>query len=332
MMKLLINENEADQRLDRFLRKYLRAAPLSFIYKAIRKNVKVNGKNVSAAFMLSAGDEVSVYTRDGDIETFLRQKPAVKAKRSFSVAFEDENILAVEKPSGLLTHGGESEKKNTLANQVISYLTESGKYRAEREKTFVPSPVNRLDRNTTGIVIFGKNLRTLQELNRMARERDCVRKYYLTVVGGRMEKERRLRNRMEKDAVCNKITVLEPEGGGKLMETSARPVLRTADFTLAEVELITGRTHQIRAHLAHAGHPVIGDSKYGSPALNRRVEKRFGLTTQLLHARRVYFARGTGALAYLVGMKISAPFPRMFETVCCALFGADWKRALNEHI
>ena len=182
MIKLIIGENEKDQRLDRFLKKYLKNASLSYIYRLIRKDVKINGKRGSIETMLSNRDEITLYISEEEMEKLTENKRVVKSKRQFEIAYEDENILVAKKPFGLLTHGDFSEKKNHLANQVISYLTQKGDYVPRLERTFVPSPVNRLDRNTTGLVLFGKNNKALQTLNKMIRERGYVNKYYLTIV------------------------------------------------------------------------------------------------------------------------------------------------------
>lgn len=150
MINIEIGKNEQDQRLDKFLRKYLGNAPLSFIYKAIRKDVKVNGKRAKEDTVLRLGDTLSLYIKEEDLAAFQKKRKLSHARRQFQIAYEDENILAVEKPYGLLTHGDSTEKKNHLTNQVIDYLIEKGDYNPRLEKTFVPAPVNRLDRNTTG--------------------------------------------------------------------------------------------------------------------------------------------------------------------------------------
>ncbi len=227
----------------------------------------------------------------------------------------------MEKPFGLLTHGDSHEKKNHLANQVISYLIEKGDYRPDRERTFVPSPVNRLDRNTTGLVMFGKNSKALQTLNLMIREKGYVSKYYLTVVSGELKEELVLKDKMEKDSSKNMIKVMPmDEDGGKVMETIARPLISKNGFTLVEVELVTGRTHQIRAHLGGAGYPVIGDTKYGNPSANRWIEKKFGLTTQFLHAYKLSFHKAEEPLQYMIGKEIEGKLPENLENIRQELF------------
>ena len=315
MKNIDIGENEQNQRLDRFLRKYLNGAPLGFIYKAIRKDVKVNGRRAGRDQIRRSGDVVSLYIGDEDLALFRRSKKTENVRRQFRVAYEDENILVVEKPAGLLTHGDGKEKKNHLTNQVISYLTATGGYDPSREKTFVPAPVNRLDRNTSGLVIFGRNYRALQHFNELIRERGSIRKFYLTIVCGDLREELHLRGEMVKREDKNMIRVGEELPGGKTMETVAVPLRRAGGFTLAEVEILTGRTHQIRAHLASAGYPVIGDAKYGDPGVNRVIRERFGQTTQLLHAWRLVFNHCGEGYEYLDGMEIRGEPPERFRKI-----------------
>lgn len=321
MIKFTITENEENQRLDRFLKKYFKSAPLSYIYKLIRKDVKINGKRAAIETILVLGDEVAIYISEDESDSYKEKKVLHPSKRQFRVAYEDINVIIVEKPFGLLIHGDRLEKKNTLANQVAGYLAEKGEYFPGREKTFVPSPVNRLDRNTTGLVIFGKNNKALQSLNKMIRDRGYVRKYYLTIVYGELKKELKLKDKMDKDEKSNTIKVMDLESqGGKVMETIARPLKTAKGFTLVEVELITGRTHQIRAHLAKAGYPVIGDAKYGDRGRNKKIEQQFHLTTQFLHAYKLCFDDGINPVEYMKGMEVKADLPPNLEAIRASLF------------
>ena len=320
MRTITIGEIDEGQRLDRFLKKYLRSAPLSLIYRMIRKDVRVNGKREGVSRVLEAGDEVSIRAAEELIEEFMSAGRDPTSLRQFGIAWEDELILAVEKPYGLLTHGDGKEKKNTLANQVVAYLIGKGDYLPASNPTFTPSPVGRLDRNTSGLVLFGKTPKAIRDLNTMYRHHGDVDKYYLTIVRGRMKEGLSLRGRMLKDQDRNLVHPLpEEDGEGRLMITEARPVANGDKFTLVEVKLVTGRSHQIRVHLAEAGYPIIGDNKYGNRAVNAEMNRRFGLTTQFLHAWRLEVNRGTESLEYMTGMVIESNLPDRLKVIREAL-------------
>lgn len=321
MVKLIIEKNDGYQRLDRFLKKYLANAPLSHIYKLIRKDLKVNGKRAKVETMLTEGDELTFYISQEQLDEYTRVKKTIKAKKQFGIAYEDERILIAEKPFGLLTHGDSREKKNHLANQVCGYLQQKGEYDPSRERVFAPSPANRLDRNTTGLVLFGKDSESLQVLNRMIRDKSRIRKIYLTIAAGEMKEPLHLSDRMEKDERNNRIKVLPADSeSGKTMETIVRPIMTNGQYTLVEVELITGRTHQIRAHLAKVGHPIIGDAKYGNPRVNQKIKRQFNLTTQLLHAYKLIFGNMDEPFEYLNGKEVTATLPKDFARIKEKLF------------
>lgn len=321
MVEIIITKNEENQRLDRFLKKYLKNAPLSRIYKLIRKDVKVNSRRGKPEQILTEGDRIALYMDDAEVEQYVKSRKKAAAKRQFQITYEDEDLLIVEKPFGLLTHGDATEKKNTLANQVCGYLQEKGEYAPGRERTFVPSPVNRLDRNTTGLVIFGKNNQALQLLNAMIRRREQIHKYYLTIVAGELKETLHLRDHMTKDEKRNLVEVVsEGSSGSKVMETTVRPLATKNGYSLVEVDLITGRTHQIRVHLAQIGYPVIGDVKYGMKQINQKMKKRFGLNTQLLHAYKLEFNGNCPQLPQLNRLEVTADLPKTFAGIKKELF------------
>ncbi|MBE7070801.1 MAG: RluA family pseudouridine synthase [Ruminococcaceae bacterium] len=336
MVKIQIAQNDAGQRLDRFLKKYLKRAPLSAIYKIIRKDLKVNGKRAKEDTILAEGDELTFYVSQENLDEMTRPPKKQKARKQFRIAYEDDNILIAEKPWGLLTHGDSSEKKNTLMNQVCGYLQGTGEYDPAAEKTFTPSPVNRLDRNTTGLVIFGKNAASLRTLTKLLRERDAISKYYITIVVGRFDKEMVIDEALVKDEKTNTVKVTKAPDSAAETGTAAkravsivRPLEVGDKYSVVEVELVTGRTHQIRAHLASKGHPLIGDSKYGTSRRGKQANDRareLGVTTQLLHAYRIVFgdmpSEADGApkgFEELSGLEVKAKVPEDFERVWRAI-------------
>lgn len=317
MIEIIIGENEENQRIDKFLRKYMPNAPLSYIYRMIRKkDIKLNGKKISNEQILKKGDTISLYIKQDDFDRFKKSKKIIKAKRQFKIAYEDENLLVVEKPKGLLVHGTADEKKNTLVNQVCTYLMQKDVYTPNKEKTFTPAAVNRLDRNTSGLVIFGKNNKTIQLLNQMMREKNIIKKYYLTMVYGQMKKPLHIKKKLIKDSCTNQVKVSKDKrADAKDSETIFKPLLSNGKYTLVEAELITGRTHQIRAHLKEAGFPLLGDDKYGNMKINETIKKEYGLSTQFLHAYKLQFLDGKEDLSYLQGKEIYSELPSQLETM-----------------
>ena len=331
VISLKIGKNEENQRLDRFLKKYLASAPLSMIYKIIRKDIKVNGARKNESYILQLGDELSVYLSEEDLERYSAKKKRGVAKRQFKIVYEDSNLLIVDKPYGLLTHGDATERKNHLANQVLDYLIEEGAYDPRNERTFSVAPANRLDRNTTGLVVFGKTAEASRELNRIIRERDAIEKYYLTIANGELKKPLHLEGTMVKDEGKNLVKVLDSrkssanvkssQPGGKSMVTDVEPLTFAKGYSLLQVKILTGRTHQIRAQLAKAGYPLIGDVKYGTATLNRKSKEQFGLNTQLLHAWKLRFLEVDGILGYLKDKEFCVEPSENFERIKKIIFG-----------
>ena len=326
MVKVEIGSNDAGQRLDRFLRKYLKRAPLSAVYKIIRKDLKLNGKRAKEDTVLKEGDVLSLFIDEQKLQELTKEPARHRAKRQFTIAYEDRDVLIVGKPWGLLTHGDSHEKKNTLMNQVCGYLQDKGEYDPSDEKTFTPSPVNRLDRNTTGLVIFGKTAEGLRQLTKLIREREYVSKYYVTIAAGNLKEELIIDDRLVKDADKNRVRI---SSAGQSAVSVARPLEHSKDgkFTLVEVELVTGRTHQIRVHMTGKGYPLAGDSKYGTSAAGRRANERlrkYGVTTQLLHAGRLTFGdipETYTALSGLRNQEIKTAIPAEFRRVWDELKG-----------
>lgn len=309
MKEIVINENEAGQRLDKFLGKLLKEAPASFYYKMLRKkNIVLNGKKATGNEKLTAGDSIKLFLSDETFEKFAGKRQTNDLAASvpniaLEIVYEDHDVLAINKPAGMLSQ--KAKKEDISANEyILQYLLESGTITRESLHTFKPSVCNRLDRNTSGILVAGKTLNGLQQMSKAFLERS-MEKYYLAIVAGHISKPRRIEGFLKKDGVNNQVTILsEPSNDAKPIITEYRPLKLIGQVTLLEVHLITGRSHQIRAHLASIGHPVIGDTKYGNPRLNREFLKNAGVTHQLLHAYRLFLADGT---------KIQADAPKEFE-------------------
>lgn len=333
MRELQIAENEAGQRLDKFLAKYMKKAPKSFFYKMLRKkNIVLNGKKASGSEKLAQGDVVRLFLSEETIDGFsdtaknagkVPGKAAGKAGEERSpfrltgsdIVYEDDHVLLLNKPAGILSQRADN-RELSMTEYVIRYLLETGQLTEEELRTFRPSVCNRLDRNTSGLIAAGKSLAGLQELSRLFKDRS-LKKYYLCLVRGRVEESQRIRGWLQKDSRTNRVTVHRRKNAPEdlFIETEYRPVSIIRDATLLEVHLITGRTHQIRAHLAGTGHPIIGDYKYGDRRVNDRFKKAYGLKSQLLHAHRMVFPEMAGPLAHLSGKAFEAPLPDLFSRI-----------------
>ena len=318
MKKVIIDNNNANQRIDKFLIKYLPKAPKSFVYKLIRKkDVKVNGKKVNENYITKLGDEVSIFLYEDKFQEFADKKDIRALNIDFDVLFEDENILVVNKPAGLLVHEDNEKEFNTLSNQVLTYLEKKGEYHNTLENTFTPGPVHRLDRNTSGIVIFGKTLMALQNLNEMMKIRNCIDKTYLTIVKGKIDHDLELIDHVTKNEKEGKMYITKD---GLTMHTLVHPLEYNDDFSLIEVKIVTGRTHQIRVHMASIGHPVIGDSKYGDFKLNKEIKDQYHLNHQYLHAHKIRFTNPLGDLNYLMGVEVVCPLPQKLSKIKQEIF------------
>ena len=316
MKQFTVTQAEAGQRLDKFLGKYLNKAPKSFLYKMMRKkNITLNGKKAAGSEKLVSGDEIKLFFSDETIEKFSElQLP--KAQGKLSVIYEDEHILLVNKPEGILSQKAEADDIS-MVEEAQRYLLNNGAVTEESLRTFRPSVVNRLDRNTSGILAVGKDLAGAQEVSRLFKERS-LHKYYYCLVKGQVKEKARIKGYLVKNEATNRVTVeKEPMGREALpIETEYIPLDSDGEVTLLKVLLVTGRTHQIRAHLASEGHPLAGDTKYGQDAFNRRYREKYQLKHQLLHAFRLSFPDGMeGRLSDLSGKCFRAPLPAQFERI-----------------
>lgn len=301
MKKVIIKKNDSGQRLDKFLFKFFASIPASMVYKGIRKKrIKVNGKKSENGYMLREGDVLELYIND---EFFETKKPSDDAFRDIvpnvRVVYEDENILLADKRAGVSVHEDETEGKNTLINHIKAYLYQKGEYNPDEENSFAPALCNRIDRNTAGIVIAAKNAAALRIINEKIRCRE-IEKYYLCLVKGHLkQKEGTLKSYMVKNETQNRVYVHDrPVEGGKTAVTKYRVIKENELTSLVEAELLTGRTHQIRAHFASIGHPLAGDGKYGTNEFN----KKSGMKHQALYSYKLKFAfSNENELSYLNG-------------------------------
>ena len=336
MKSFLVSQNEAGQRLDKLLSKYMDTAPKSFFYKMLRKkNITLNGKKAEGSEKVLEGDEIRLFLSDETIEGFQSDKRREAAAsnvpllKKHEIVYEGNHILIVNKPVGELSQKAKREDIS-INERIVEYLKVTQNIGMD---SFTPGVCNRLDRNTTGLLMAGKSLAGLQETAALLKQRS-LHKYYLCIVEGRAEKPQYLSGYLKKEESTNKVQVvsveefksqsLNPADYDKI-ETELIPLISAGEYTLLAIQLITGKTHQIRAHLASIGLPLLGDPKYGKA--NRALHLKY----QLLHAYLLQFPKLTGALSEVSGKIITAELPPKFAGVAEELFGKEeYKHAIME--
>lgn len=340
MQKITITDREAGQRFDRYLRKYLNLAPSSFIFKMLRKkNIKLNGKKADGRERLEQGDQIDLFLADDTIAGFrnpLENHSRVSAKHGeplpeqfknriadgwqekLSILYEDSDILIVNKPQGLLSQKADRTDVSVV-EYIAAYLDRQSAVNA-LEDTFRPGICNRLDRNTTGLMVAGKSVRGLQWMNTLFRERR-IQKYYLCIVQGKIADKCLIDGYLLKDSRTNTVKIMDQSGpGASRIMTEYEPLqygnLQGETYTLLRVHLLTGKSHQIRAHLSSVGHPLIGDTKYGRRKVNQIFRQHYHLDCQLLHAWELYLPVNEPELPEKYqGRHFTAPLPEQFRQI-----------------
>lgn len=308
MKEHIITENEGGQRLDKFLTKRFKTMPQSLIYKYIRmKKIKLNGKKSAPSDFISSGDVLTFYIPEEFFSENAEEKAYKHIKANLTVVYEDNNIIIVDKPVGLLCHSDDKEGYNTLINHIKAYLSDRGEY--NENETFAPALCNRIDRNTCGLVIAAKNAVALREMNEIIKKRCIDKKYLAAIHGTPVQKQGTISGYLRKDSDANRVYLSNKRisADEKQAITKYKLLETKGDISLIEAELVTGRTHQIRAQLASIGHPLLGDGKY---AVNTK-DRRLGYNHQSLCSYHLKFLKceHTKTLAYLEGKSFYASKP-----------------------
>jgi 23S rRNA pseudouridine955/2504/2580 synthase len=321
MKEIRVTKENENQRIDKFVKKYLNLAPLSFIYKVFRKkDVKVNDHWVKENYILKNNDVIKIYVTDDQISEFNKPRDITKMNDvKLDIIYEDKNILVINKPKGILVISDINESNLTLTNLVQSYLFNKGEFKNDGT-VYRPSPVHRLDRNTSGICLFAKNLMTSQVLLDLFKEHDEIDKYYLALVVGHPFKNKDLIDApLLKNEETKTVRVASYKEGAKEAKTEYEVISKNNDLSLLKVHLLTGRTHQIRVHLAYINTPIVGDAKYGDFAFNKKFEDEFKYRNQFLHSYKFVFGKMDGELAYLTNKEFIADLPTKEKEILDAI-------------
>lgn len=313
MKEIVAGKNDAGQRLDKFLSKKFKNLPFSMMYKLIRKkDITVNRSRTKENYIVCENDLIRIFAPDDVLDEKAPKRSVARA--DVSVVYEDDNIIIVDKESGLLVHSDDNEDGDTLIDRITAYLIKKGEFTPESENSFAPALCNRIDRNTEGLVIAAKNAQALREMNDIIKER-LVKKIYLAAVHGVLTpKNGEIKLLLEKESSGNIVRVKDRQTkNSKNAVTAYKTIAVSANknLSLVEIELITGRTHQIRVSFSHIGHPLLGDGKY---AVNKK-DREMGYTSQALCAYSLTFkgCKKSALLGYLEGMTVTAKKPRFLS-------------------
>lgn len=310
MRELVIGRNEAGQRFDKYLFKLLKNAGTGLVYKQLRgKNITLNGAKAKGNEILALNDTVRIFMSDDTIDKFMGADVRADVKDTLKVIYEDEDIIIADKPSGFLSQ--KSKPQDVSMNEILIAHMRAGGMDDRDLAAFHPAFCNRLDRNTSGIMIGGTSLAGLQKMSEIIKDR-TIHKYYLAIVNGIIKDDMHISGYLCKDEKTNKVIVQkEPFKDSVFIDTIYKPVAATTDngnLTLLAVELLTGKSHQIRAQLSSVGHPIVGDSKYGIHDINRK----YNVSSQLLHAYMVRFPVMDGKFARLSEKEFHTDYPKSF--------------------
>lgn len=317
MQKFCIDEASKGMSLEKFVRKVLNKAPLSFIYKCFRKkDIKINGHWEKEKYVLKENDIVEIFVSDQQLKDFEKKIILTKQDQiSDWIIYEDKNLLILNKPRGVLVQKDDKGIEKALDQMVLEYLAFKGEYDFNSPSSFKAGPAHRLDRNTSGIVLFGKNHDTLVYLFELLKEHEQIGKHYLTLVVGDDIVDGEVNAPLRKNFDLKKVVVASKKDGAKDAKTIYHVKERFHGYSLLDVTLVTGRTHQIRVHMSYIRHHVVGDSKYGDFKVNNTFKKTFNFTDQFLHAASIHFGQLKKPLDYLSSKSFEASLPEQYLSI-----------------